>query len=161
TSGALGEAESGGPVINVVPRSGGNTPSGSFFFNYANSDFQGSNVTSELRALEAFGVRPATEDLITTRDLTASFGGPINRDRVWFFWSGRTKLTEKKTPIMFANRNAGTSSWLYEADPSQPAFNDSRTNATNVRLTWQMTQRQKLAFYFDEQSLKDNHEGGG
>ena len=28
TSGALGEAESGGPVINVIPKSGGNTPSG-------------------------------------------------------------------------------------------------------------------------------------
>ena len=161
TSGALGEAESGGPVINVVPRSGGNTPSGSFFFNYANSDFQGRNVSDELRALEAVGVTPATEDLISTRDLTGSFGGPIRRDRLWFFWGGRTKLTEKKTPIMFYNLNAGTSSWLYEADRTRPAFNDSRTRATNIRLTWQMTPRQKLGFYFDEQSLKDNHEGGG
>src|SRR6188508_2063275 len=62
TSGALGEAESGGPEIDV---------------------------------------RPATEDLITSRDMSGSLGGPINRDRLWFFWSGRTKLTEKKTPIMF------------------------------------------------------------
>ena len=161
TSGALGEAESGGPVINVVPRSGGNTPSGSFFFNYANSDFQGRNVSDELRALEALGVRPATEDLITMRDVTGSFGGPINRDRLWFFWSGRAKLTEKKTPIMFHNLNAGTNSRLYQADRTRPAFNDSRTHATNVRLTWQMTSRQKLGFYFDAQSLKDNHEGGG
>jgi hypothetical protein len=31
--------------------SGGNTPSGSFFFNYANS-FQGTNVSDALKALE-------------------------------------------------------------------------------------------------------------
>ncbi len=161
TSGALGEAESGGPVINVVPRSGGNRPSGSFFFNYANSGFQGNNVSDALKELEAVGVRPATEDLITSRDMTGSLGGPINRDKLWFFWSGRTKLTEKQTPIMLYNLNAGTSSWLYEADRSRPAFNDSRTNAMNVRLTWQASPRHKIAFYFDEQSLKDNHEGGG
>ncbi|HEY6509042.1 MAG TPA: carboxypeptidase-like regulatory domain-containing protein, partial [Vicinamibacterales bacterium] len=47
TSGGLGEAESGGPVINVVPRSGGNRPSGSFFVNYANDSFQGTNISDE------------------------------------------------------------------------------------------------------------------
>ena len=50
TSGALGEAESGGPVINVIPKSGGNTPSGAFFFGFANSGLQGNNLTDELRA---------------------------------------------------------------------------------------------------------------
>ena len=62
---------------------------------------------------------------------------------------------------MFYNLNAGTNSWFYQADRSQRAFNDSRTHAGNVRLTWQLSQRQKLAFFYDEQTLKDNHEGGG
>jgi hypothetical protein len=158
TSGALGEAESGGPVINVIPRSGGNRPSGALFFNFANSDLQGSNLTPEL---EGQGTRAPTEDLITTRDVTGSFGGPIKRDRVWYFWSGRTKHTEKKVPIMLYNKNAGTNAWLYEADPARQAFNDSSTLATNLRLTWQLNSRQKVNFYFDEQSLKDNHDGGG
>jgi len=158
TSGALGEAESGGPVINVIPKSGGNTPSGAFFFNFANSALQGNNLTDELRAQ---GTRPATEDLITMRDLTGSIGGPLTRDKVWFFVSGRTKRTEKKVPIMLYNKNAGTNAWLYEADASRQAFNDSTTHAGNVRLTWQASQRHKLNLYFDEQSLKDNHDGGG
>jgi hypothetical protein len=158
TSGALGEAESGGPVINVVPKSGGNKLSGAFFFSFANSALQGDNLTDELRAL---GTRPATEDLITMRDLTGSIGGPINRDKVWYFVSARTKRTEKKVPIMLYNKNAGTNAWLYEADPARQAFNDSTTHAGNVRLTWQASQRHKLNFYYDEQSLKDNHEGGG
>ena len=158
TSGALGEAESGGPVINVVPKSGGNTPAGSFFFNFANSALQGSNLTDELSAQ---GTRPATEDLITMRDLTGSIGGPINRDKLWYFASGRTKRTEKKVPIMLYNQNAGTNAWLYVADPARQAFNDSTTHAGNVRLTWQASQRHKLNVYYDQQSLKDNHEGGG
>jgi hypothetical protein len=161
TSGGLGEAESGGPVINVIPRSGGNRPSGAFYINYANDSFQGNNVTDELRSLQAVGVRPATEDLISTRDTTISFGGPIKQDKVWYFLSGRTKATEKRTPLMFYNQNAGTNSWFYEADRSRPAFNDSRTKTANGRVTWQMTARQKLSVYFDEQSLRDNHDGGG
>ncbi|MEP7309824.1 MAG: carboxypeptidase regulatory-like domain-containing protein [Acidobacteriota bacterium] len=158
TSGALGEAESGGPVINVIPRSGGNTPNGAFFFNFANGGMQGSNLTD---ALKAQGSRVATEDLITTHDVTGSFGGPIKKDRLWFFWSGRTKATEKKVPVMLYNKNAGTASWLFEADESRPAFNDSTTNATNLRVTWQATSRQKVNLYVDEQTLKDNHKGGG
>lgn len=158
TSGALGEAESGGPVINVIPRSGGNTASGSAFFNFANSNFQGTNLTTELKAQ---GSRVATEDLITTHDASLSFGGPIRKDRLWFFASGRTKLTEKKVPIMLYNKNAGTSKWLFEADESKPAFNDSATNAANLRLTWQVTARQKVNLFVDEQTLRDNHKGGG
>ena len=48
-SGGLGEAETGGPTMNVVPRTGGNTFTGSFFFSGANSAMQGSNLTQELR----------------------------------------------------------------------------------------------------------------
>lgn len=161
TSGGLGESESGGPVLNVIPRSGGNRPSGAFFANWANDALQGSNITDELRAIERIGGRTATEDLISTYDTTFSFGGPLKRDRVWYFASARAKLTEKRTPLMFYNRNAGTNSWFYEADRGTPAFNDSRTKAGNVRLTWQMTAKQKVSFYFDEQTLRDNHEGGG
>ena len=115
TSGALGEAESGRPVINVIPKSGGNTPSGAFFFSFANSELQGNNLTDELRAQEHQpGHRGphhhARPDRVDRR--------PINRDKLWCFVSGRTKRTEKKVPIMLYNKNAGTNAWLYhEADP--------------------------------------------
>ena len=53
TSGALGEAESGGPVINVVPRSGGNTAVRARSSSTTpTSGFQGTNLTDELKALE-------------------------------------------------------------------------------------------------------------
>jgi hypothetical protein len=47
-SGGLGEAETGGPTMNVVPRTGGNTFAGSFFFSGANSAMQASNNSRSL-----------------------------------------------------------------------------------------------------------------
>ena len=170
TSGALGEAESGGPVINVIPQAGGNLMKGAFYGAYANDHFQGKNLDDELKAQQAAG-RLATEELLTLHEVSGSFGGPIQRDRIWFFASARTKNTEKRVPI-FYNLNSGLfpnlnidprvdPSYLYSPDQTQRAYNDSRTHAGNVRLTWQATTRQKFNFYFDEQNLKDNHQGGG
>jgi hypothetical protein len=67
-SGGLGEAMTGGPVLNAVPRSGGNTVKGSFFATGTSSGMVGSNFTQELRAaglkapnplLKSFEVNPA------------------------------------------------------------------------------------------------------
>ena len=41
-------------------------------------------------------------------------------------------------------RTPAPTRWLYQADPTRQAFNDSVTHATNVRLTWQVSPRHKL-----------------
>jgi hypothetical protein len=48
-SGGLGEAGTGGPQMNIVPRQGGNRFSGSFFATGANGSLQGSNFTEKIR----------------------------------------------------------------------------------------------------------------
>ena len=160
TTGGLGEAETGGPQINIVPRSGGNSPTGSFFLNFANGGMQGDNVTDELRALYPRGV--PSEDLDFTRDISGGFGGPIIRDRVWFFATARHQVTEKKVGLMFHNLNAGNpNSFLYEPDTGREASTDSRVTSGSIRLTWQTTQRQKFTLHFDESSLKDHHQLSG
>src|ERR671913_1471857 len=50
TSGGLGEAEVGGPTMNIVPKTGGNEVRGTVYFAGANSAMVGSNYTDELRA---------------------------------------------------------------------------------------------------------------
>src|SRR5688500_18707854 len=50
-SGGLGESETGGPVANIIPKSGGNTFSGSAFYSGTSSRFQSNNVDDDLRAL--------------------------------------------------------------------------------------------------------------
>src|SRR6185295_13885118 len=49
TSGGLGEAENGGPSLNVVPREGGNTVRGSVYAAGVTSGMVGSNYTDALR----------------------------------------------------------------------------------------------------------------
>ena len=46
TSGGLGEAETAGVVLNVIPRDGSNNFSGSFIFSGANGAMQGNNYTA-------------------------------------------------------------------------------------------------------------------
>src|SRR6202049_2858365 len=48
TSGGLGEAESAGVILNVIPREGGNTFSGQISGSGANGSMQGSNYTQSL-----------------------------------------------------------------------------------------------------------------
>src|SRR5688572_60958 len=157
-TGGLGEAEVGGPVINVVPRTGGNTFGGSFFAAGANNAMQGSNFTDELRAA---GLR-AAGDLVKMWDLNAAFGGPIKRDRLWFFATTRYQGTQRYVPGMFHNLNAGDPNlWTYEPDVSRQAISDGEWDNTSARLTWQATPRNKLNFFWDEQDMCRNCWGGG
>ncbi len=49
-SGGLGEATTGGPQMNVIPKQGGNKFSGSFFVSGTGDSFQGDNLDADLQA---------------------------------------------------------------------------------------------------------------
>ncbi len=66
TSGGLGEAETAGVVLNVIPREGGNTFSGQVNVNGASGSMQGSNYT---QALKDAGLRTPQELLKAVGDL--------------------------------------------------------------------------------------------
>src|SRR5687767_11693451 len=102
TAGGLGETEVGGPTINIVPRTGGNTFKSHVFFTGLKGGMQASNFTDELRAL---GLRtPAKTNYIY--DTSYSIGGPIIRDRIWFYALAYYRGSENTVPGMFDNRNA-------------------------------------------------------
>ena len=80
-SGGLGEAEVGGTQLNVIPETGGNTFAGSFFLSTAGEWSQGSNIDDELKS---FGITNPNA-LISNWDASVSLGGPVKRNRMWFF----------------------------------------------------------------------------
>ena len=82
-SGGLGENETGGPTMNLVPRSGGNKFSGQAFFNTAGKWSAGDNIDDALRSI-GITTPPA---IINSYDGSGSFGGPIKPDRLWFYGS--------------------------------------------------------------------------
>ena len=157
-SGGLGEAEVGGPMMNVVPKQGGNLFKGTGFVNGANYSLGSTNVNSTLSAL---GVRQGNT-VVKIWDLDGVFGGPIKRDTLWFFGGGRYQGRRNLVAGMFANGNAGDpTKWTYVADPSQPAQDDGTWSSKNLRLTWQVTPRNKVSVSWDRQSTCTSCLSGG
>ena len=112
TAGQLGESEVGGPSMNLVPRQGGNRFSGTFFANGANDSLQSSNVADEIKAL---GLR-APQELLKIWDVNGAIGGPIKRDRLWFFAAARYQGNRKTAPN-FVNANVDdVTKWSYVPD---------------------------------------------
>jgi hypothetical protein len=157
-TGGLGEAEVGGPVINVVPKTGGNLFSGTVFASGANGDMQTSNVTSDLLAT---GFRAAGQ-LKKLWDLNGALGGPVKRDTMWFFLASRYQGSQRYVADMFENLNAGNpDSWTYEPNDDKQAITDGVWDNTSLRLTLQATPRNKLNVFWDEQDMCRNCWGGG
>src|SRR5439155_10708086 len=73
TAGGLGESESSGLSINVVPREGGNTHRGSLYLAGSSGKFQSNNYSDSLAAL---GLKSANQ-LDKLWEITGQEGGPL------------------------------------------------------------------------------------
>ena len=156
TSGGLGESETAGLVMNIVPKTGGNRYEGAFYFSGTGEHLQSSNYTDELRDA---GLAQATP-ISKVYDLNGAFGGPIKRDRVWFFINARTQGSTRITANQYYNVNAGDpTKWTYVPDPSRPGFSDRTWENISGRVTWQVTPRNKVGGFWDEQSVCRKCEG--
>ena len=147
-SGGLGEAENGGPSLNIVPKEGGNSFHGSAYLSAVSEGMVGSNYSQELkdRGLTVPG------ELRKIWDYTGAVGGPILKNRLWFFSTAREEGSERGVPGMFANKNAGDpTKFTYEADLTRPAVLAASYRIYTTRFTAQLTPRNKASFYWDEQ----------
>jgi len=157
-SGGLGEATTGGPQMNIMPKQGGNIFSGSFFVSGTGDAFQGSNLSPEIAAMGL----SATNSIKSLWDINPSFGGPIIRDKLWFFGTYRYQISRQYVASMYANRNAGDpTKWTYDPDVSQQAVADGNWNNGSGRLTWQATPRNKISVWSSLQYHCLYCDGGG
>ena len=142
-AGKSAEAETAGIRVNMIPREGGNTFKGSFFGNFANPSLQSSNITPELVARGL----PAANRVKLLWNVNPTVGGPLSKDRLWFFGSYSRLRSDNYIGGVFFNANPA--SWTYTPDTTRQGFNDQITDDGAVRLTWQATRRNKLAVYYD------------
>jgi hypothetical protein len=148
-SGGMGESDIGGPVMNLVPRSGGNDFHGQAFFNNAGDWSRGNNLNDELRAV---GLTEAP-GIINAYDTSASLGGPIKRDRLWFFGSYRTLETTTPVQGVTANANAfNAARWDWVSDPSVTARTIQGRSMYIGRLTAQVSDKHRISFSHEYQS---------
>src|SRR5262245_44030333 len=87
-SGGLGEATTGGPQLNIIGKQGGNMFAGSFFVNGSGSGLVNSNLSADQKAK---GLSTPLKP-IRLYDINPSFGGPIVRDKLWFFATYRYQM---------------------------------------------------------------------
>jgi hypothetical protein len=158
TSGGLGEAETSGVILNVIPRDGGNTFSGQFSASGANGAMQGSNYTQSLKDQ---GLKTPSE-LLKVYDVNPMGGGRIIRDKLWFYLTYRETGGERTVPGMWANKNAGNpNAWTVDFDKDRPAFDDNLDRNGIARITWQVTPRNKISAHWSEQYTTSSTKGGG
>jgi hypothetical protein len=147
-SGGLGENETGGPTMNLVPKSGGNKFSGQAFFNTAGDWSRGDNIDDTLRN-EGITRGPGIK---SSYDASGSLGGPIKRDRLWFFGSYRSYQTTSGVSGIGANLYAGDPAhWDYKRDDTiEPRLVQGR-KIWSARATAQLTPTNRVMFSQENQ----------
>src|SRR6187399_509306 len=146
-AGGLGESDIGGPVMNLVPRSGGNQFRGSAFINNAGDWSRGNNLTPELTAPAPGPNLAETPGIINSYDASVSYGGPIKRDRLWFFGSYRSLETAAAVPGVVLNANAyNASRWDWVADPTVTARTLQGRESYIGRITMQVSAKHRVSY---------------
>lgn len=126
------EIGAGGVSVNMITKDGGNRFRGDLFGTFTNSGLQADNVSDEQRdrGLKA----PSATDVFY--DLNASLGGPVLRDRLWFFGSARRFRVDRFEASTF------------NPDGSQ-ALDENLIWNTSGKLTWQINQANRLSGFVD------------
>jgi len=146
-AGGLGESDIGGPIMNLVPRSGGNNFRGQAFINNAGDWSRGNNLTPELMAPPPGPNLRETPGIINSYDASASYGGPLKRDRLWFFGSYRSLETTAAVPGVVANANAyDATRWDWVADPSVTARTLQGRKSYIGRITMQVSAKHRVSY---------------
>jgi len=147
-SAGTAEQAFGGVQMNLIPREGGNRFKGSFFATGANESWQSNNYTKEL---ESAGLR-TPNGLKVVYDVNPGAGGPIVKDKLWFYSAGRWQTSQTYIAGLYENQNAGDpTKWTYEPDLSRRAFTPLIQQSFNTRVTWQVSPRNKVAFFGEHQ----------
>jgi len=155
-AGGMGETDVGGPVLNIVPRSGGNDFHGQAFTNFSNDSLRGNNLTPELTAPPPGPNLRETPGIIKAYDANISYGGPIVRDRLWFFGSYRKLNTETAVEGVVGNANAfDLSRWDWADDRSLTARQSAGRTIYIGRLTAQAAAKHRVAVNWEYQRRCD------
>ena len=142
TNGVSADRDTGGMQLNVIQRDGGNRFTGGFGYSYSGPDLESNNVNAELTArnLDPRNVG----GLKNYYDVTLTLGGPIRRDRLWFFSAYRKGGNQQFQQGNYFNKLQATTPLFYEPDLSRPAATDQYSRDATVRLTWQAAANHKL-----------------
>ena len=121
TSAINTETSAGGVRANMIPKDGGNAFKGTGFFSAGNKSLQSNNADAAI----AKGLR-APDALSKVWDVNFAEGGPIKKDKLWFFSSFRDWGVEQYIANSF---------FRYGPQAGEQTIDDARISSGMVRLT--------------------------
>ena len=177
TSDMNAETPFGGVGVNAIPKEGGNAYS--YYVNVAGTsgDLQAGNLNDELRA-RGVTTQPKVRKIW---DYGIGVGGPIVRDRIWFYtahrwWGTQNFVTSSFTNTAgrtfpnpdFASNPDALIRTAYAPDRNNPNWTDFFNQDNGIRLTFQAGERHKLTLsqhhqrncachFYTQYGIVDNH----
>jgi hypothetical protein len=167
SSGADATLATGGVRMNYIPRDGGNTFKGLYFMSFANSSMQANNYSTladdPINSLQARGLRVNPNLLKRVYDYNPGFGGPIMKDKLWFFATARWTAAENFVAQNYPNKNfipGVTPTNLFndttltyapdtDADLNTSFGGGGRFKEQTLRVSWQVTPKNKISGYYN------------
>jgi hypothetical protein len=136
TAAQTAENQSGGMRVNAIPKDGGNIASGSIFIGGSDGNWQSDNVSDYLKTQNI----SSGNGIVHIQNFNASLGGPVKKDKIWFFAAVRHISTDEKvanTPLFLTAPNGDFIRSML----------DQYIRDTLARVTWQVNQTNKIAAF--------------
>jgi len=158
TAGAGTDVSGGGVRLNMIPKEGGNRYSGAFFGAWSDGRWQSDNLTQSLRARGL----SVPDRISKIYDFNASFGGPLKKDRLWFFTSARRWGVNAPIADTYFTPPGSDYSSTYplctsHAIACEQGIDDQHIKSALLRGTWQLSPRNKLGMYYDRVGKDRGH----
>jgi hypothetical protein len=158
TAGAGTDVSGGGVRLNMIPKEGGNRFSGAFFGSWADGKWQSDNLT---QALKDRGLS-VPDKISKVYDFNGSFGGPIKQDKVWFFtsvrrWGVDAPIADTYYTPVGSNYSSTYPLCVSKAISCQQGIDDQHIKSAMVRVTWQVSPKNKFAAYYDRVGKDRGH----
>jgi hypothetical protein len=135
------EVQTAGVQVNMVPKSGSNNWHWHVMANGTNGNFENTNLDANLIA-RGVTTQPGIKNIY---ELGGGIGGPIYKDKVWFYIAGSTWGTTASIASNYYNATQGT--FVYTPDLSRPAVRPSPSKSISANFTWQATSKDKFTFF--------------
>ena len=143
------QAATGGVRVNFIPRDGGNQFKGTVFGSYSRGSWASDNYTGSDVQQRGLTAPSKTKE---NGDFNPGAGGPIVRDKFWFFASGRALKADNLVAGQFMNANANDLTQIRYVSTGEQAILHQDQTIFQLHLTYQLNNKNKLGMTYDQES---------
>jgi Carboxypeptidase regulatory-like domain len=143
-SGESAELQKSGVRTNLIPKTGSNKFSGFLYVGGSDHSLQANNLTDTLRAQGLTAVNSSKK----IWDFNPAWGGPLIKDKLWFYNAFRYGGTIDYLASDFFNLTP--TAWTYTPDLNRQAENRVTDKNAGLRLTWQASGKLTVGAYLDD-----------